>query len=216
MKKLLREYTLALLLLAGCGVLALILVLQGVLHRIESAQVLAPPRLDTPVDLAGATDEEQAFSLKALDEYAEIVERPLFQEGRRPGKASTEDSSAPAHTPFNFKLMGVIVTPRDRTALLLDAKNKYKRVRPNALVGGWRVVEIGTDRVILQQGEEVRELPLLKPKPKLAASPSQPGKVDAKGQDTPEPSPQAPPDDGEIPEEPIAEEEMPVDEEINE
>jgi len=216
MKKLLREYTLVLLLLAGCGVLVLILVLEGVLHRVESAAVQAPPRLDTPIDIAAPTDAEQAFSLKAPDEYAEIVERPLFQEGRRPGKASAEDSSAAAHTPFNFKLMGVIVTPRERTALLLDAKNKYKRARANTVVGGWKVVEIGADRVTLQQGDDTRELPLLKPKPKVAAPPPQTGRATVKGPESPGEHVDAPPESGEPTEEPSAEEEMPADETINE
>ncbi len=216
MKKLQPEYTIALVLLAGCAVLIAVLLLEALLHRAESAAVRAPLGIDTAIDIAGATDDEEAFTLKAPDEYSEMVERPLFQEGRRPGKASTEDTGMAAQTPFNFKLMGVIVTPRERTALLLDAKNKYKRARANTVVDGWKVVEIRADRVTLRQGDDTRELALLKPKPKVAAPVPNARKAIVRTPDTPDQNVDVPPEDGEPSEEPSAEEEMPADETINE
>ena len=72
-------------------------------------------------------------------------------------------------TPLDLKLMGMIFSPTGKTALLVDPKGKYKRVKEGGVVNGWVLKELKTDRVIMQQDGEIKELPLLKVKPKLAA-----------------------------------------------
>lgn len=218
MKKLLRDYGLALVLLAGCALLSLILLLEVAHYRSELAALKTPtPSVPIPEPPEETLTEAGDTTLKAPEDYGDLVERPLFQEGRRPVKDDTASSdTALAATPFNFKLMGVIMTPKEKTVLLLDGQNKYKRARMNAVVAGWKIVEISQDRVTLQQGGERRELALLKPKPKTA--PPQPGRrAGVHRPETPSNNLEAPPPISEPTDQTgAAEEEIPPDEEIQE
>ena len=170
MSKLYREYGFSLFFLAAGGLLAVVLLLEWAHFRGEEADL--ERRLATKVEVnleAPQREEEETSGLPDLEEYSEMINRPLFVEARRPpevGEASTQEKML--QTPLTLKLMGVVFTPKDKTALLVDAKGKYKRARKNTVVDGWKLVEIEQDKVTLAQGEEQQELKLLKPKPKTA------------------------------------------------
>jgi hypothetical protein len=171
MSKLYREYGFSLFLLAASGLLAVVLLLEWAHFRGEEADL--ERRLATKVEVnveAPQREEEETSGLPDLEEFSEMINRPLFVEARRPpevGEGSAQERMV--QTPLTLKLMGVVFTPKDRTALLVDAKGKYKRARKNTVVDGWTLVEIEQDKVTLAQGEEQQELKLLKPKPKTAA-----------------------------------------------
>ncbi len=97
----------------------------------------------------------------ALESYAEMVDRPLFLQSRRPPTEEEEEEAPPApaepKTPLNAKLMGVILTPGAKVALLVDEKGKYKRARKNTVIDGWKLVEIKDDRVTLEQAGEQKD-----------------------------------------------------------
>lgn len=191
MIKLPRDYGMAALMLALAAFL--LLVAAGEWLHFRSVRADLTHRLalksggtdDTPINTASIADTP------ALESYEEMVSRPLFLQSRRPPTedAQEEAPAAPAEpkTPLNAKLMGVILTPTGKIALLVDEKGKYKRGRKNTLIDGWKLVDIKEDRVTLEQGGEHKDLPLLKPKPK-ANAPAQPrngGKVSVKGPDQP-------------------------------
>ena len=86
----------------------------------------------------------------------------------------TVTSTPVPSSPLTLKLMGVVFTPKQHTALLVDAKGKYKRVRKNEALDGWTLVNLEPGKVTMQQGEEQKELMLLKPKPKALNAPNAP------------------------------------------
>jgi hypothetical protein len=118
-------------------------------------------------------DPPQENPVPVIETFDEMINRPLFIQGRRPPTEETEVAVEPPEprTPLNAKLMGVVVTPGAKTALLIDAKGKYKRGKKNMVIDGWKVFEIKDDRVVMEQAGERKDLLLIKPKPKPAATP---------------------------------------------
>ncbi|MDF9392813.1 MULTISPECIES: hypothetical protein [Methylococcus] len=165
--KLSSELRLSLLLASVCAGLGLLLVVEWY----SMDRIYRIPEVPKVADKAGADEPELApFEFPDLGEFEELVERPLFVEGRRPPPEVVEEPPPPvAHTPLDLKLMGLIFSPAGKTALLVDPKGKYKRVKEGGIVSGWVLKELKTDRVILQQDGEIKELLLLKAKPKTAA-----------------------------------------------
>jgi hypothetical protein len=169
-EKLYRDYGVALALLAGGLILLLVLAVegwhfQGKRTELKSRQPVKSGSTLEPLE----NGQDQAITLPGLEHYSDMVQRPLFMEGRRPAPEESLAAAEPPKVetgPLNLKLMGLVFTPSDKTVILVDEKNKYKRVRNNATVAGWKLVEIGEDRVVMEQSGERKELLLLKPKPK--------------------------------------------------
>jgi hypothetical protein len=91
------------------------------------ASVLAPPRETPP-----------------LDGYAPIVERPLFNQTRRPVALSV---AAPS-----FRLDGVTIVGKIRRALIRDlATNRLYHLGEGETVGPWTVWLVEIDRVVLRK-----------------------------------------------------------------
>jgi hypothetical protein len=153
---------------------------------LDSSENVAAPEAIEPVD----TDE---VVLPEFQEYETIVQRPIFMEGRRPGAVGGETTATAAqNTPLTVKLMGVAFTPKDKTALFVDAKGKYKRLKKNGSIEGWTLIDFAFDRVTLQQGDEQRVLMLLKPKPKTAPVQATPGQPQQAPQQQQQPVPANP------------------------
>lgn len=112
--------------------------------------------------------------------YSELVSRPLFISGRRPvNETSTSDTkpAVAANQPFNWALNGVYTYKKGLYALFSRTatkvpKDNYRKVTKDSDIDGWRLDEIEKDKVILTQGDQKKELPLRKPKPKDAPVPN--------------------------------------------
>ncbi len=111
----------------------------------------------------------------AIDDYAEIVERPLFFKGRRPvdpeDVADTEVTTATVPKELGLKLIGVIKTPENAYALFNDPRakpdeDKFPRLKRGEKIKGWLVQEIKPDRVIMVANGDTEEILLAKPRPK--------------------------------------------------
>lgn len=201
-----RDYLLTALLGGLALVLGLAVALEWtVLARHRGQNLQPPPARTAPV--AEPEVEGEDFELPALDDYEQMAERPLFMENRRPGADIAETSAPPPPppTPMNLKLMGIVSTPRGKTALLVDGKGKYKRLKSQDALDGWVLVELGADKVTMQQGDKREDLPLLKKRPKPPSppgAPPPPGQPPRPGQRPPPPPPPVPVEAGEdIPEE---------------
>jgi len=190
-----RDYGLATIFAALAGLLLLVLAgewlhFRSVRNELAVRLALKSAAFDDTPMATGSIAETPA-----LETYGEMVDRPLFLQSRRP-PAEDEPEAAPAapaepKTPLNAKLMGVVLTPTGKIALLVDEKGKYKRGRRNTVVDGWKLLEIKEDRVTLEQAGEHKDLLLLKPKPKTNAPPATAkagGRVSVK---TPSPQPNA-------------------------
>jgi hypothetical protein len=163
-----REYMPALVLSGLVAVLSILATLEWA--WLQPGQLQGHNRPDNrPSSGAGVVADEDSpgFELPELEAFAATVEHPLFAENRLPPAEEALDAATPlVSTPLTLKLMGLIFTPRQQTALMQDAKGKYKRLHRNDSLDGWTLVALSGDRVTLQQGGEQKELILLKPRPK--------------------------------------------------
>jgi hypothetical protein len=142
--------------------------------------------------------------------YMELVTRPLFIAGRRPVAETNANETKPAavaNQPFNWVLNGVYTNKKGLYALLSRtsakvAKDNFRKITKDVEIDGWKLTEIEKDKVVLSQGDQKKELPLRKPKPKTAANtgdnpalapqqiPGQPPQPLMPGQQPPVPNPE--------------------------
>lgn len=129
-----------------------------------------PPRLPAPA-VAQTPDPVvipplQPFEPFPLQRYAEIVERPVFIDARRPEK---DELAAPPATPPDpdrpLNLIGVVLLSNAAAALLRpeEPNAKVLRVPQGETVDGWRLETVQAGKVVLRKGDAVRELALIRP-----------------------------------------------------
>jgi len=149
-----------------------------------------PPRLQTPIAVdatpAVTIPPPNPFEPQPLIRYAEIVERPVFIDARRPEEDEPTAPPAPPPEPDQpLDLIGVLRIPGAAVALLrpTEPNAKVLRVAQGEMVEGWRLQSVGTDRVVLRKNGEVRELALLRPS--TPPRPTAPGNVVSPGRPSP-------------------------------
>ncbi len=149
-----------------------------------------PPRLPSRPAAAPATVAvplRESFRPPAAARYQEINARPLFVEARRPEQDEPlPPPPAPEGVERPLDLIGVVLLPGRAAALLRpqDPKEKVVRIRQGEQVDGWRLDTVRADRVVLRKGDQVRELPLLRP----SATPKKPGSAAAGAISPPNPA----------------------------
>ena len=169
-----RDYSLAIILLACSTVLAVIFFSQWLHYRGKQSDLKKLLSTKVEVRIEAHKEEEQHIELPGLENYAATVERPLFMEGRRPATDvdTQPDLPPPEKKPLTVKLMGVVFAPKETLGLFVDAQGKYKRLRINDSIGGWKVSGIESDKAVMEQDGSREELKLAKPKSKK--TPGQP------------------------------------------
>ena len=89
----------------------------------------------------------------AISEFDEVVERPLFARSRRP-PTPTSEPVAKASQPETYDLVGIILAPKGRVALLRKKRSDdVVRGLEGQEVGGWKIREIKTSEVVLERGD---------------------------------------------------------------
>jgi hypothetical protein len=137
-------------------------------------------RTEKPVEsLSGAPVEKPAIST-----FAEIVERPLFTQSRKPAPKKDTKVAEAASKPETFELIGVIISPGGRMALLRTlATSEIVRAVEGQNVGGWEVRAIKPTQVVLQQGDDSEVIKIndatATPAAKNPAAPNVPAVSDA-------------------------------------
>ncbi|MFZ1829977.1 MAG: hypothetical protein WAW42_14715 [Candidatus Competibacteraceae bacterium] len=129
-----------------------------------------PPRLPAPA-VAQAPDAVvipplQPFKPQPLPRYAEIVERPVFIEARRPENDELAAPPAPPPNPDRtLNLIGIVLVPNAAAALLRpeEPNAKVLRVPQGGTIDGWQLETVQAGKVVLRKGGEVRELALIRP-----------------------------------------------------
>ena len=158
------NYKLSFFLLGGIALLAVILLIEWQYARFTRADLLAT--LETGAGSNSAIDKlpELDLSTQTLESYAEIVNRPLFIEGRRPIE---EAEDVPALTLFSGKLelmlSGVVNTPEGMIALIQDKKKKNYQLKLHDAIEGWEVDSIDAEKVVMKRNNKRTELLLRKP-----------------------------------------------------
>ena len=90
--------------------------------------------------------------------FPELLARPIFSTSRRAFVAAAPEDAG-AMKKGQFVLVGVLISPRQRSALLRDvATGKTVTVAQVGVVRGMTVGEVMPGRVVLRQGEESEEL----------------------------------------------------------
>ncbi len=101
------------------------------------------------------------FSLPDLETgFPELLARPVFSISRRVFVPPAQ-ADAGAMKKGQFVLVGVLISPRQRSALLRDVTTgKTETVAQVGVVRGMTLGQVLPNRVVLRQGEESEELPL--------------------------------------------------------
>jgi hypothetical protein len=90
------------------------------------------------------------------DSLAVIVERPVFSESRR----SIASDEGPAPT-LDFTLVGVVISDRERSAIVQPPQGgAVQRLVVGEEVGGWTVVDIAPNHIVVRQDTTEAEMPL--------------------------------------------------------
>jgi len=158
---------------AICGMLLLIIVGEWFYANLSQQQLL---NAQLPVDKKALADEMPSIDLSAQDEenYADLVNRPLFIEGRKPVAEPPPDSvkTDAVTLKFDWLLNGIYTSKKGLSALFTHAtplktrKENYRRITAGSQLDGWKLTEIKKDRVIFTLDNDQKELLLRKPKPK--------------------------------------------------
>ncbi len=112
-------------------------------------QPMTVPRLEL-----GAVEIERqrvAIARPPIAGFAEISDRPLFSETRRPPTATTEAATPVRLAPPPFQLMGLALAGETRRALIETPKLGTVLARIGEEIGGWEVVAIETSRIVLSK-----------------------------------------------------------------
>lgn len=122
-------------------------------------------------------EDYEALQLPELDlssqadiQLSDLVDRPLFIEGRKP---IVEEAPAGSVVVDNgqlddWELIGVYFKPNSPATALFRKRNeakKYLKIKQNQSISGWMLKDIQGDRVILTQNGQEKNLMLLKPRP---------------------------------------------------
>lgn len=193
MKQLKWEYMLTLVFVV-CSVLIFILMVlvasyndshrEQLLQEIENVQSSGFSLQEVP---------STQFKEHAINDFHEMVERPLFFVGRKPIVLEDADADADAAEEtvvvevkpaedISMALIGIINTPAGVYALFHDPKAKsdepkFKRLKQNQDINGWTIKEIKHDRVIISADKNTDEILLAKPRVHKKVKPKRSGKT---------------------------------------
>lgn len=148
-----------------CAALLVALLLHRLLWRAgpgETAVSVAPREAAPQTDLA-----TREFQLPALDEYAEVTARPLFNEDRRPdpeeegGEGEPEQEQLAGLEPPPVTLSGVIITPETRVAMLEhNRRNEQLALEQGDTLDGWTLESVEERRIVFASGDALEPVML--------------------------------------------------------
>ena len=131
---------------------------------------VAPPA-PTVRPPAGPPERAAVSTLPALppmNSFSAIVDRPLFSPSRRPAQNSPGPAGPAVES--RYRLLGVLNVGARKKAFVADGTRRVE-VFEGDMLDGWRVKEVGVNRVLLTSptGEAAIKL-----KPAAAAEPTKP------------------------------------------
>jgi hypothetical protein len=148
----------------GINLLLLCLLgLEGFMVRLAESYAEYQGRSAVKSVLKSPTPEVH-FALKDEAEYSHFVDRPLFNGDRKPrnGKkkkgGKVKETVAAQDLPPSIALMGVLLSERQRVAIIKGVDGKPKRFRIKDLVEGWELLGIDPDHITLSNGSRVEDL----------------------------------------------------------
>lgn len=133
---------------------------------IRAAPVVVPVSPQTLTSLG----EGPVFAMPPLSSYAAVLARPLFSSTRRPPVVEAGVADQPA----DFTLIGIIISPKERRALLSHGTPaKLEHVIEGQSIDGWTVTAIEPRRILLARRDNEVEI-ISGTKPRELAQPEPP------------------------------------------
>ncbi|AMK78393.1 MULTISPECIES: hypothetical protein [Methylomonas] len=165
--------------LLGCGILGLLLVAEWTYSQFTLTQLrtLLEPRAQT--DAPAEQLPNIADSKGTAESYSDIVDRPLFVEGRKPlAEANPTDNlqTQDSGQIDDWELIGVYDKDNKPTALFRkrNEAKKFLKITEEQSISGWLLKQIQADHVQLQQAGQEKSVVLRKPRAQV--KPPIPGK----------------------------------------
>jgi len=183
--------------LVACGMLSLVLVAEWGYGQYADRQLQALLDQQASSDFQPEELPELNADTPSADQYAAVVERPLFIEGRKPivEEAPKEVQPVEVGQIDDWQLIGVYTKSKQPTVLFRNQKEakKYLKLNEQQSISGWKVQKIQPDQVTLQQGSQQKIVPLRKPRAQSPAgnakSPIKPNRPGAPVNAAPPPVP---------------------------
>jgi hypothetical protein len=95
---------------------------------------------------------------RRMEDYAAVLERPLFNEDRMP---LTGDGDGEDEETKDFALLGVVLTPEQQVAILYSKRQEQPvKVARWDWFEGWRLLEVKPQSVVLGKGSRSIEMSL--------------------------------------------------------
>jgi len=152
-----------------CGLLGLFLVMEWALGSWSKV------RLQTLVETAQSSDyqpqslPEVSVLEQSIDAFSEMVEKPLFIEGRKPPTdivANGDNLPADVGQIEDWLLMGVYSKNEQPFALFtkVNESKKYQKLAIGQSISGWQLQAIEADHVLLEKAGQKKSLLLRKPR----------------------------------------------------
>jgi hypothetical protein len=116
-----------------------------------------------PADTTDVSLPRTAYITPDIKTYDEIIERPLFLEGRAPPVQPDPVQARPSvkKTPLRLQLEGVAITPEIRVAVVRDLGNKkLLKLEEGMKHQGWVLESVNTAGATFKHGEQTEELTL--------------------------------------------------------
>jgi hypothetical protein len=139
------------------GPLALAAGLAGILYfELATGPLFVPaePQAAPTVDVLSDTASVVPAEKPDISNFEEVISRPLFTQTRRPLAHTSESGAAPPPETLNFDLLGVVISPVGRTALLRPKPSgELLRVVEGQTVAGWEVRAIKPTEIVLGRGK---------------------------------------------------------------
>lgn len=105
---------------------------------------------------AAAPAARELFAFGALEDYAQIARRPLFDPLRR---SSPEAPVVAPALPGEVSLAGLLLRPGRKVALVQRAgASQLIGLEPGDMLDGWELVDVRVDRIVLRHAGHSREM----------------------------------------------------------
>jgi hypothetical protein len=135
---------------------------------------LSPPHGHIGVPLSSSIDLVTPLDRKAVGQFEQMVERPLFNPNRKPIKREIRTDTGRDTNPGDLKLIGVIkVGDQPSRALIRSANTQTgKWLAEGDEFDGWTLLKVGARSVTIESAGQLHELVLAAPRREAEDEPS--------------------------------------------
>jgi hypothetical protein len=145
---------------AICAGLCLIIICEWLYAMYAQKQLLDATQAADKQKKAVAELPTIDLGKRAESSYVDLVTRPLFIQGRKPVNEPAANEAKPvsvATEAFNWSLNGVYTYKGTLYALMSRTntkvpKDNFRKVTKDNDIDGWKLTEIGKDKVVVSQG----------------------------------------------------------------